>query len=450
MWIRSRYAKLHPSRVYQEYTSQGWITAPSVSLPADAGTKLLTSPDEIDIHERQRVDISVELLGRTNRVIPAAAVHALDYKAEVEILEPLSWDVPLAGSPAKLAELPEDLREFAFMLRERLMKLATDSPIYSPPDTANDRPPFTLNTQPAMTFDEVGSVIRQMQSNVDPEYNIDEQVTFTITASSLEDIHLTNSGEFVDITFTISDESLDQMLRGTDDPPETVGIRVSTQILRLAATLNNGAGPRRLELVISPENLASLAIPDLDPLGSTRPQESTRFRITAENIEEMDLRRSGIDWQTFSYRVFAEPDGTNANLMRIARRGPTEQNTVTFDEILEENQRYNVATYISTAETSELVESTDDYPPWIADRYLQLPQTLPAEVRELANQIVNDANAVTPWEKNHGDKAIPTATGLLPRDRRPRTTRRRHPLLPLQDHQRAMPIRFPHMRRHKA
>ena len=399
MWIRSRYAKLHPSRVYQEYSSQGWITAPSVSIPADAGTKLLASPDEIDVQERQRLDISVELLGRTNRVIPAAAVHALDYQAEVEILEPLSWDVPLAGSPAKLAELPEDLREFAFMLRERLMKLATDSPIYSPPDTTNDRPPFTINTQPAMTFDEVGSVIRQMQSNVDPIYNVDEQITFTITASSLEDIHLTNSGEFVDITFTISDESLEQMLHGSDDPPETVGIRVSTQILRLAATINNGAGPRRLELVISPESLASLAIPDLDPLGSTRQQDATRFRITAENIEEMDLRRSGINWQTFSYRVFAEPDGTNANLMRIARRGPTEQNTVTFDEILEENQLYNVASYISTAENSQLAESTDDYPSWIADRYLQLPQTLPDEVRELANQVVNEANAVTPWEK---------------------------------------------------
>lgn len=399
MWIRTRYAKLHPSRVYQEYTSQGWITAPSVSLPADAGTKLLTSPDEIDIDERQRLDISVELLGRTSRVIPAAAVHALDYQAEVEILEPLSWDVPLAGSPARLAELPEDLREFAFMLRERLMKLATDSPIYSPPDTANDRPPFTLNTQPAMTFDEVSSVIRQMQSNVDPIYNVEEQITFTITESSIEDMTIRDSGELIDMTFTISDASLDQMLHDATGTPQTVGVRVSTAVLRDVADQNNGIGPRRLQIIITAEDLLSLAIPDLDPLGSTRPQESTRFRITAENIEEMDLRRSGIDWQSFSYRVFAEPDGTNANLMRIARRGPTEQNTVTFDEILEENQRYNVTTYISTAETSELVNSTADYPNWIADRYLQLPGTLPAEVRALANQVVTDANAVTPWEK---------------------------------------------------
>lgn len=399
MWIRTRYAKLHPSRVYQEYTSQGWITAPSVSLPADAGTKLLTSPDEIDIDERQRLDISVELLGRTNRVIPAAAVHALDYQADVEILEPLSWDVPLAGSPAKLAELPEDLREFAFMLRERLMKLATDSPIYSPPDTANDRPPFTLNTQPAMTFDEVSSVIRQMQSNVDPIYNVEEQITFTITESSIEDMTIRDSGELIDMTFTISDASLKQMLHDATGTPQTVGVRVSTAVLRDVADQNNGIGPRRLQIIVTAEDLLSLAIPDLDPLGSTRPQESTRFRITAENIEEMDLRRSGIDWQSFSYRVFAEPDGTNANFMRIARRGPTEQNTVTFDEILEENQRYSVTTYISTAETSELVNSTADYPNWIADRYLQLPRTLPAEVRALANQVVTDANAVTPWEK---------------------------------------------------
>lgn len=406
MWIRSRYAKLHPSRVYQEYSSQGWITAPSVTLPADAGTKLLTSPDEIDIDERQRLDISVELLGRTDRVIPAAAVHALDYQAEVEILEPLSWDVPLAGSPAKLAELPEDLREFAFMLRERLMKLATDSPIYSPPDTANDRPPLTLNTQPAMTFDEVSSVIRQMQSNVDPIYNVDEQITFTITDSSIEEITIReDSGELIDMTFTISDASLEQMLHDASGTPQTVGVRVSTAVLRQVADLNDGVGPRRLQIIITVEDLLSLAISDLDPLGSTRPQETTRFRITADNIEEMDLRRSGINWQTFSYRVFAEPDGTNASLMRIARRGPTEQNTVTFDEILEENQRYSVTTYISTAETPELVNSTADYPSWIADRYLQLPETLPTEVRVLANQIVTDANAVTPWEKTMAIKA---------------------------------------------
>ena len=399
MWIRSRYAKLHPARVYQEYTSQGWLTAPSVALPANSGTKLLVNPIENGVTDRARIDIAVEPLGKTDLVIPAAAVYALDYKAEIEVLEPLTWDIPLAGSPATLAVIPEDLRDFAFRLRERLMKLAEDSPIYSPPNSANDRPPFTLNTQPVMTADEVNSVIRQMQSGVDPVINVDEQITYTITASSLQDIALNRAGDFVEITFAISDESLDEMLNGFDSTPETVGIRVSTQILNIAAELNDGAGPRRLEIVISPENLKSLAIPDLDPLGSTRQQESTRFRITAENIKDMDLRRSGIDWQSFSYRVFAEPDGTNADTMRLVRRGPTEQNTVTFDKILEENQRYNVTTYISTAENAELAASSEDYPGWITDRYLQLPESIPIEVGALARKIVDDAGAVTSWEK---------------------------------------------------
>ena len=64
MWIRTRYAKLHPARVYQEYTSQGWITAPSVAVPADPGTKLLVAPNENGIEERARLDVGVELLGQ--------------------------------------------------------------------------------------------------------------------------------------------------------------------------------------------------------------------------------------------------------------------------------------------------------------------------------------------------------------------------------------------------
>ena len=352
-------------------------------------------------------------MGRTDRVIPAGAVYAVDYTADVEILEPLTWDVPLAGSPARLAELPEDLRDFAFLLRERLMKLATDSPVYSPPSSANDQPPFTLNTQPAMTFDEVNTVIRQMQSNVDPIYDTNEQKTFTITASSLEDIHLNNSGEFVDVTFAISDESLDEMLHGTETPPETVGIRVSTQILRVAATLNNGAGPRRLELIITPEDLQSLAITDLDPLGSTNRSETTRFRITAEDIDAMDLRRSGIDWTTFTYRIFAEPDGTNASLLRLARRGPTEQNTVNFDEVLEPNQRYTVTTFISTAEISELENSTDKYPEWVADRYLQLPDELPQEVRDHLATNRRQRQRRDALGKDYGHQAMASAPDLL-------------------------------------
>ena len=405
MWIRSRYAKLHPARVYQEYTSQGWLTAPSVALPANAGTKLLVNPIENGITERARIDIAVEPLGKTDLVIPAAAVYAIDYQADIEVLEPLAWDVPLAGSPAKLADLPVDLREFAFMLREQLREMAEVSPIYSPPDSANDRPPFTLNTQPAMTADEVSTVIRQMQSATTPITNEEEQITYSITSSSLEEMNLTNSGEFVDMTFVVSQTALSEMLSKSDNTPDTLGIRVSTLTLKEQADNNGGVGPKTLEFVVTPRNLESLAIADLDPLGSPNPPDSTRFNVTATDIENMDLSRSGVAWETFSYRVFAEPDGTNANLMRLVRRGPTEQNTVTFDQIIEQNQRYNVTTYISTAENAELAASTDAYPDWVTDRYLHLPESIPIEVGALARKIVDDAAAVTPWEKTLAIKA---------------------------------------------
>ena len=405
MWIRSRYAKLHPARVYQEYASQGWVTAPSVSIPADASSKLLVQPSESGVNERIRTDITVEPLGKTDLVIPAAAVHAVDHKSGVEILEPLKWDVPLAGSPASLAELPEDLREFAFMLRERLMKLAEDSPYYSPPNSASARAPYTLNTQPAMTADEVNSVIRQMQSNVASTVNVDEQTTFSITSSSLEEMNLSETGEFLDMTFSISRIALEEMFGTADNIPETIGIRVSTVTLREQANQNNGLGPEHLDFVVSIQDLLSMSTNVFQQPGSAQLLFTPRFTVTADNIEAMDLSRSGIAWKTFSYRVFAENDGTNANLMRLVRRGPTEQNTVTFEQILEETQRYIVSTYISTAETSELANSNDRYPLWVTDRYLQLPDTLPREVRILAQGIIDNAQAETPWQKTMAIKA---------------------------------------------
>ena len=346
------------------------------------------------------MDVSVELLGKTDLVVPAAAVHAVDYPADVEVLEPLTWDVPLAGSPAKLAELPDDLREFAFLLRERLMLMAEESPTYSPPNRSNARPPFTLNTQPAMTMNEVTSVIRQMQGGTFSLVNPQDQITYSITSSSLEEITLDEAGDMNEMVFKVSEGALDELMNAEDNTPESIGFRVSSVTLRQLAEANDGRAPESLSFAISPNDLMRLKQADPDPLGAPREDdEFTLFEVTATDLESMDLSRRGIPWESFNYRIFAEPDGTNANTMRLARKGPTEQNTVTFDDILEENQRYVVTTYVSTAEASELSDSTDQYPAWIADRYLQLPETLPRRVRELANNIVEDADAETPWEK---------------------------------------------------
>ena len=257
-----------------------------------------------------------------------------------------------------------------------------------------------------MTADEVNTAIRQIQSGMFTLANLEEQITFSITSSSLEELAFDNTGEVVHMIFTMSDTALIELLSATDDTPETVGIRVSSLALKEHADKNGVEAPDRLMFVVTSEDLMKLVQPDLDPLGSPNRRDTTRFKITAENLETMDLARSQIVWKSFNWRVFAEADGSNAALMRLVRRGPTEQNTVTFGEVLEENQSYVATTFVSTAELDELEESTAEYPSWVADRYLQLSDTLPAEVRALAREIVDGAGAETPWEKTMAIKAF--------------------------------------------
>ena len=345
MWVRSPYAKLHPARVYQEYTPQGWVTAPSISLPADANTKLIDLPDDLGITNRERVEIIVEPLGNTELVIPAAAVHAVDNGVQVEVLEPQAWDVPLTGSPAALAELPDDLRDFAFQLRDKLREIAEDAS----PGTV-----YTLSTQPAMSARDIGTAIRNLRSGVIPIGNLEEQITYSITSSSLEEMELSANGAFESMTFKISGQALLELISGADNTPDTIAFRVSTVALRERANLNNGNGPRNLSFLISPEDLASISENGALPNGSTGTLDWYRFTITQQDLNVMDLSGSGIPWDTFNFRIYAGADGSSAELMRIARNGPTEQNTVTFQELREKHEVYAVSTYVSTAEDSDL------------------------------------------------------------------------------------------------
>ncbi|MCS6937637.1 MAG: transglutaminase domain-containing protein [Roseiflexus sp.] len=77
----------------------------------------------------------------------------------------------------------------------------------------------------------------------------------------------------------------------------------------------------------------------------------------------------------------------------------TETATVVTEAPLEATQTYTVATYLSTVDEQSLRESGTMYPEWVRVAYLQLPDTLPLRVRELAASIVRDAGAVTPYDK---------------------------------------------------
>ncbi|MBC7261433.1 MAG: transglutaminase domain-containing protein, partial [Chloroflexi bacterium] len=61
------------------------------------------------------------------------------------------------------------------------------------------------------------------------------------------------------------------------------------------------------------------------------------------------------------------------------------------------NQSYTVVSLVSTATVSQLREAGADYPAWIRQRYLQLPQSLPERVRLLSQEIVK--GATTPYDQ---------------------------------------------------
>ncbi|MBM4464273.1 MAG: transglutaminase domain-containing protein [Chloroflexi bacterium] len=54
---------------------------------------------------------------------------------------------------------------------------------------------------------------------------------------------------------------------------------------------------------------------------------------------------------------------------------------------LKQGQSYTVVSSLSAADEDSLRAAGDDYPDWILDRYLQLPDSLPSRVRELAEEI---------------------------------------------------------------
>ena len=80
--------------------------------------------------------------------------------------------------------------------------------------------------------------------------------------------------------------------------------------------------------------------------------------------------------------------------------GPVfDQVAVRFVERAEPGEPVVVQRLISQATESQLDAAGTDYPLWVTDRYLQLPDTLPPEVADLAAEIVTEASAVTPFQK---------------------------------------------------
>lgn len=65
---------------------------------------------------------------------------------------------------------------------------------------------------------------------------------------------------------------------------------------------------------------------------------------------------------------------------------------------LNKGDTYNTIGTRSRATLIQLLDAGSDYPDWVTERYLQLPDSLPDRVAEEAARVIREANATTPYE----------------------------------------------------
>jgi transglutaminase-like putative cysteine protease len=120
MWVRSKYVVPYAGRVYQQYSSEGWLTDSNTKVESPPRSALTLAPNEL---ERERVSQVYVPFVDTKTVVPAGGVFSVDRESTVQILNPMRWDVPLTGSVAQISALPSDLRDISFAVRFALNDL---------------------------------------------------------------------------------------------------------------------------------------------------------------------------------------------------------------------------------------------------------------------------------------------------------------------------------------
>jgi len=120
LWVSSKYVVPHAGRIYQHYTSQGWLNDAATEVRAPARSAMTSAPEEL---ARERVSQGYIPLVDTSTVVPAGGVFSVDRNAIVQILDPMVWRVPLSGSAEPLISTPPDIREVGFAVRSAVNDL---------------------------------------------------------------------------------------------------------------------------------------------------------------------------------------------------------------------------------------------------------------------------------------------------------------------------------------
>jgi transglutaminase-like putative cysteine protease len=107
--------------------------------------------------------------------------------------------------------------------------------------------------------------------------------------------------------------------------------------------------------------------------------------------------------QPVYFGLDAEADAlfVTASTGSSAQRNPTfvEPSIVTSRDLLRPGDSYDVVSSLPIADLGTLRSAGTDYPDWVAERYLELPDSFPQRVKDLAQQIVDEADATNPFDQ---------------------------------------------------
>ncbi len=132
------------------------------------------------------------------------------------------------------------------------------------------------------------------------------------------------------------------------------------------------------------------------PVGDLRERRETlqRFTLATDRLDDL-LMVGG------TLRSVSVPSLVEHNFVSGAggpRPNFDETALVVARERLRAEATYTVTAMVAFADIASLQAAGDAYPPWVRERYLQLPETITARTRALAAQIVATANARTPYD----------------------------------------------------
>ncbi len=94
-------------------------------------------------------------------------------------------------------------------------------------------------------------------------------------------------------------------------------------------------------------------------------------------------------------------DGNRASKIEVARSPPNPPDITAMRPVqdLDPRESYRAVSYTSAATEAMLRFAGTDYPSWVTDRYLQLPDELPDRVRRLAVGLTPDSHHPTAYDK---------------------------------------------------